>query len=191
MWKKDTRAWVEERNLVEISGHAYPDFPRGCVQMEARVVRVNFSADHCQASPRSGLCVTAIDHDFDCVEYDLRGGREVCVAYAIYVDSCESIDCRISMDGRKLWKVAVIRPSTSGKIECLMGGEKETRSKKLEEIDNEREMVGEDFFLFFLEEEEIGVDALFRISSRMEIAWEIVVRVETFTSVSREMQAEC
>lgn len=72
-----------------------------------------------------------------------------------------------------------------------MGGEKETRSKKLEEIDNERKMVGEDFFLFFLEEEEIGVDALFRISSRMEIAWEIVVRVETFTSVSREMQAEC
>lgn len=69
------------------------------------------------------------------------------------------------MGGRKLWKVAeeygensrlVIRPSgRGGKIESLMGGGKETRSKKLEEIGNAlRKKRGWrrflSFFFFFL-----------------------------------------
>lgn len=115
------------------------------------------------------------------------------------------------MGGRKLWKVAeeygensrlVIRPSgRGGKIESLMGGGKETRSKKLEEIGNAlRKKRGWrrflSFFFFFLFRRggnrggcASGRFRAGRISSRMEIAWEIVVRVETFTSVSRAMQA--
>ena len=113
------------------------------------------------------------------------------------------------MGGRKLWKVAeeygensrlVIRPSgRGGKIESLMGGGKETRSKKLEEIGNAlRKKRGwrrflSFFFFFFLEEGAIEVDALLDDFERVESPreWKLPGKLWFVLKHSRVYRGQC